>query len=118
VTLSAGKLDRRIVIEINSPIEKDASGADIERWMTLATPWAEYVPPAAGSEPYTADQHAAFVEGALRIRKSRAYTIDPAKHRIRFDGRIYNILGWVEGVRGESILITIKARLEEGAPPA
>ena len=61
-----GRLDRRIVIEQNTP-DQDATGQEIESWAELATVWAEVVP-VGGSEVFQAKQFGAETVKKFRIR--------------------------------------------------
>lgn len=116
---AAGKRDRRIIVQRMVVTGQDEAGHDVETPETLATVWARFVPPEAGREPYTASQFAAFVDAEFEVLyRADFLNLDPATHRIVFDGRVYNVLGVVEIERRSLLRFTAKARAEAGAPAA
>ncbi|TXH48140.1 MAG: head-tail adaptor protein [Desulfurellales bacterium] len=64
--MQAGKLRQRITIE-RATETRDAFGATLQSWGTLATVWAEVLPKAAGEE---------FTSDAASERTSQGYTIN------------------------------------------
>ena len=98
----AGKLNRRIALQSNAPIQ-DTYGDMIESWSLIGNVWAEMVS-AKGSEKFTAQQDAGFDTVVWRIRyRSDLDNLD----RVVYDGQNYDILGVnEEGYRTNLILIT------------
>lgn len=104
--LRAGALDRRIVIERNTP-GRSAAGAEVESWGTLATVWAN-VRPLKGRELFAAQAVQAETTTVFRIRHRDDVT---RKMRINYGGGLYGITSIAEiGVR-EGLDIMAAARV-------
>lgn len=86
--MRAGKLDREIVIERNTPT-RDSYGASIEGWATLATVWARKLEE-SGKEFFSADQVVADQKVVWRIRWPDGFT-PTVEDRINYDGNYYDI---------------------------
>ncbi len=89
--MAAGLLDRRIVIEQNTPTT-DAFGAEVESWSTLDTVWAQIMQP-KGREVFEANQVVAEVDVVFRIRWRSDVT---AKMRVSYGGETYDIAAAIE----------------------
>lgn len=88
--MRAGRLDRRATL-LAAAVAQDATGEEVAvSWLSIATVWAEHVP-VSGSERTAGSQIASSVTDLFRIRWSHQVKGLTAKHRIRFDGRDYNI---------------------------
>lgn len=97
--LDAGRLDRRITLQAFTSTTDDY-GEVIETWTDLAEVWAE-VRPLRGVERVEAAQLAAQVDTRFTIR----YRDDlaPGRHRITYQGRLYNIQAVLELGRREAL---------------
>lgn len=105
--MRAGRLDRRIELQKNSPTQNTA-GEEVDNWTELYTVWAEVIP-VRGSERYASQQDAAVIEEKFRIRYLSDIT---PKNRILYNSRIYDIKGVLEIGRREGLEIHAKARAE------
>jgi len=105
--VTAGKLDRRIIIE-RATFVLDAFGAAIPSWDEVATVWAE-VTPISDAERWAAAEIAATVTTRFRIRWGVGVTV---QDRIRFEGRLYDISGTKEVGRRQWQELTASARAE------
>lgn len=84
--MNAGALDRRALIEIPSGA-RDAYGALVPGWTTLATVWAR-VTPATGRELAALGAQISSAAYSVRIR----YRTDVAEDaRVTVDGRVLSI---------------------------
>lgn len=103
--MRAGTLDRRIVIEKNTPI-RSASGAEKESWATFATVWAgaRHV---AGGETFRGIGIVASAEIAFTVRWRTDIT---EEMRIQFDGDDYDIHRISEIGRREGLVIQASRR--------
>ena len=84
--MQIGRLDRRIVIEVNTPT-RSPSGEKVDSWATLATVWAE-VRPLRGKEFFDAAAVQSEIDTKFRIRFRSDLT---TKMRINYDGNLYDI---------------------------
>ncbi len=84
--MRAGKLDQRINIEQNSPVQNSV-GEQTDFWTTLATVWAEVVP-LKGRETFNSDQVIAIADVRFRIRHREG--LDNSM-RIVYGDNVYNI---------------------------
>jgi len=110
--LSAGDLDREIVLQTAAAAQSD-SGEETFDWTHAdeETLWAQWLP-AGTKEAYQAQQRlASYVDGVFRI-----YDRDPrpttSGMRIVFDGRVFDLKPWVELGRGDGLEIPVVARGE------
>lgn len=88
--MQAGKLRQRITIE-QATETRDAFGATLQSWGTLATVWAEVLPKVGG----TGEE---FVTDAASERTSQGYTINlryrsdvTTKMRVNWQGKLLDI---------------------------
>jgi SPP1 family predicted phage head-tail adaptor len=110
MALQAGDLDRRITIERFTET-RDPFNNPVKSWAPLATVWASRAD-VSDSERLAAQEIGAEITTRFRIRWSRALSdVDP-KDRVRFDGRLYDIVGVKEIARREGLEITTAARSE------
>lgn len=103
--MHAGKLDRRIVIQLKS-LSQNAYGEAIETWADLAEVFAQYLT-GGGNERFSSAQVYAETQGRFRIRWRADIT---PQHRIVFDGKEWDILAVDEIGRKEGLEIKVKAR--------
>lgn len=103
--MRAGDLDRRIVLEQNTPT-RDSLGAPIASWATFATVWAQ-VRPQRGTEPFQGDQENPRRPTTFRLRYRGDLTEDM---RIVYAGDTYDIESIAEIGRQEGLEITATAQ--------
>jgi SPP1 family predicted phage head-tail adaptor len=84
--MHAGELRHRIEIQENTPA-KNSLGEDVDTWTTVNKRWAK-VEPLTGRELQVQVQISADVTHRVTMRFYEGLT---AKHRIRFNGRIFAI---------------------------
>jgi SPP1 family predicted phage head-tail adaptor len=96
--LNAGRLDRRITIEIKT-VAQDEFGQPVETWTTLATVWA-HKRDIRASEKFRAQQEIAEEAAVFEIRWRSG--ID-AGDRLVHDGKTYDIEGVAEIGRREGL---------------
>lgn len=86
--LAAGDLDRRITIQRAMTVT-DELGSEVPAWIDLTTVWAsvEWV---KDGERFRAAEVAAYAEVRFTIRWGVGVT---AQDRVRYDGRVYEIVG-------------------------
>ena len=84
--MRAGQLDRRIVIERNTPAT-DSLGEPIDSWATLATVWAEVREP-RGREFFAGEQRVAEIDTVFIIRHRTDVT---PRDRINYNANLYDI---------------------------
>lgn len=110
MALSAGKLDRKIILQRFTET-RDAYNEPVKTWATLATRSASYEPLSDG-ERFRAGETAANASARFVIRYSAAVAdLDP-KDRLTFGGVVYQILHVKEIGRREGIEITAAARAD------
>lgn len=108
--MRAGDLDRRIVIQANTPTPNEY-GEPVDSWAKIHT--ADHLPakitPSRGSERFTAQQIVGRGVVTFRLR----YRADVrTTHRIVYDGRDYDIHDVREVGRREGLEIDASARSE------
>lgn len=108
--MAAGKLDRKIRLE-RATTTRDALGAPVQSWTTLAIVWAAYEP-LRDSERYAADQVGATATARFRIRHSATVADLGPLDRLVFEGRTYDIHAVKEVQRRKGLEITAAARGE------
>lgn len=101
MSLAAGRLDRRIVIERLALVD-DGYQKRPGSWAALATRPAQYVP-GRGSERFAAAAENATQPAAFRIRWSPAVADVSPADRVRALGRIWTIAGVAELGRREGL---------------
>lgn len=84
--MRAGDLRHRVEI-VRAAVTRDASGAEVKTWPTLAHRWAQ-VRPLNGQEQLQAQQAQASMTHRIRIRYYEGLTVED---RIKFDGRFFDI---------------------------
>ena len=99
-----GKLDRRIVLETNTP-SQDTYGDPIESWSTLDTVWAEKLT-ANAFEKFTGEKLAGFRRIAWMIRHRT--DVDNLA-RVVYNSENYEVLGVTEVGRKKGLIITTEA---------
>lgn len=107
--MRAGDLDRRVVIQAVTRTT-DGGGEAVETWAAIATVWAA-VWQLSATERAARPQTAAEETRRFRIRWTAAFTPGPGTHRIRFDGRTYDVQSVAEINRREGWDITATARV-------
>jgi SPP1 family predicted phage head-tail adaptor len=107
MTLRAGLLDRRILLERRVE-ETDDSGQSKPRWLPLAEVWAR-VEPLGGREGFGAQQFVAT--GDLRFTIRWRNDVTPL-HRVVYDGAAYDVVTVAEDGRREALLIVGRGRAE------
>lgn len=106
--MQAGKLDRRLLIEVNTP-SQDAYGEPLASWGTLATVWAEKLTPRA-YERYTGEQMQGLKSVGWRVR----YRTDLAAAnlmRVTENSVVYLVQGVIEVGRKEGHVLLTEAVL-------
>ncbi|GCL61494.1 head-tail adaptor protein [Pseudaquabacterium pictum] len=99
--LSAGQLDRQVVIEAATASKDGTFGAQVLTWATLATVWAQVLESSAepGSNPGQTAAVAAYVRPTkVRMRWRGDVT---TRHRVRHGARLLQITGVAELGRRE-----------------
>jgi SPP1 family predicted phage head-tail adaptor len=105
--IRAGNLDRRVVIQVNTPAQ-DAAGELVASWATLATVWA-HVEPIAGSERFTAEQ--VHAEATYRITIRYRSDVGPT-NRITYGGDTYVIESALEVGRQEALELSCTVKTD------
>ncbi len=108
--LTAGKMDRQIVIQQASAVQSDSGELSFD-WAqaTEDTVWAEWLPEGT-TEAWQAQQRlASYVSGVFKIY-DRSPRPTPDDTRILFDGKTYDIKPVIEIGRGRGLSIPVVAR--------
>lgn len=113
MSIRAGDLDRRIAIQTPDPGEVDAAGARIPSWNDVGTVWANYRP-VRDSERMASGSVTASIMARFQIRWSIAMSQIDERHRLLFDGRIFDIVAVKEIGRREGLEISATAGAERG----
>lgn len=106
--IRAGTLDRRIVIQTNTPAQ-DGYGEPVASWSTLATVWARYEA-LTGRERFVADQVAAEIDARFTIRYRSDVT---PKQRVTWDSKTWDIAAVLEEGRREALHLLCTARSDD-----
>ncbi|MDP2358015.1 MAG: phage head closure protein [Beijerinckiaceae bacterium] len=114
MSIEAGKLDRRIVIQ-RATVTTNALNEEVQSWAPLITVWAGKRE-VSDRERFAANEIGAEVTTRFTIRWSTQAGAVDARDRILYDGRVYNIHHAKEIGRRDGIEITAAARSEEPAP--
>lgn len=85
--MRAGKMDRRIVIQVRAVVGKSSSGEEIHDWVPFRTCWAEFVAD-RGQEIFKSHQRQGESSGLFRIRHFPGIT---SSMRVVYDGRNFDI---------------------------
>lgn len=112
--MNPGSRDRRIVIEYPTSTS-DAFGGEIKTWTAIGTGWWASFYPLKDSEVFRNSEATATVTHRFQIEWTNQVwsKIDP-RCRIKFDGRIYDVVGIKEIGRRQGIDISATARAENG----
>lgn len=98
--LSSGVFDRRITIQLNTPVPDDA-GDPIPNWSDLVDRWARFLPGPV-QEGVGANQVLRSGDVIWVLRDdTESRTFFPETHRIVHKGRIYEIVGIDESMARE-----------------
>lgn len=110
--LSAGALDREIVLETAALIQSQ-SGEQTFDWDggVATTVWAEWLPAGTREAWHAQSRLGSYVDGVFRIYDMTPRPV-PDRTRILFDGRIFDVKPYVEEGRGEGLLVPVVARGE------
>lgn len=109
--MKAGKLDRRVTIEVMGPATDDGLRAKAGGWFKLCDRWAA-LSPLGGAERIAAGEGAAFQMQKFRFRRSASLTITPDRHRLRYRGQIFDIVAVEEASGKEAWDVTASARAD------
>jgi head-tail adaptor len=89
--IAAGRLDRRIIIEVKGPAADDGMRAKPSGWLGVGKRWAGLTP-LSGAERVAAAENAAFQTLKFRVRRdSLTVTIGPKSHRVIYRGEPYDV---------------------------
>lgn len=89
--IAAGKLDRRITIEVIGPATDDGMRSKPGGWLKLCDRWAALMP-LTGAERVAAAEKSAVVTQRFRIRRDSSFTPNASAYRIRYAGQIYDLV--------------------------
>jgi len=106
MSITAGRLDRRIVIQQATESQNSDSGAVELTWSHFKTVWAEYMP-MRQSERFTAGRDMAVFTARFRVRYFEGLT---EEHRIVFESKNWDIIGIEEATRRWALIITAEVR--------
>lgn len=105
--MRAGELDRRITIERYTE-SRNEFNEPVLSWLPLATVWANRRD-ASASESWRAQEVGAQITTRFRIRYSSEVADVNPRDRIRYEGRLYNIVGVREAADGRNVALEIDA---------
>lgn len=108
--MQAGKLDRRITVQRNTPTV-DGAGGEIAGWADLCTVWASKQD-VRDVERAQAAAIGASITTRFQVRWSSITSTIDVEDRILFDGRAYDVKATKEIGRREGVEITAAARAE------
>jgi SPP1 family predicted phage head-tail adaptor len=105
--IAAGRLDRRIIIEVKGPAADDGTRAKPSGWLEVGKRWAELTP-LGGAERVAAAENVAFQTLKFRVRRdSLTIGIGPKSHRIVYRGEPYDVQDVQEvGKSGFDLVVT------------
>lgn len=111
----AGTYDRRIMIQIGTPITDAAGDIVNDDWADAFKLWAQRMPKSPGIERPTADGVLREFDMIFDVRDgTKARSIAPETHRVLYKGRIYEIVGILPGkVRADRITILTASRPDQ-----
>jgi len=113
--MNIGFLDRRITLEIPSPVPTlNAYGesAQADAWTTFVTVWAAMDNKAARSS-IIADQETAINRVTWRVRSSAFTRLVTPKYRVKYGNDYYNILAVQEVGRKDMIYLVTERVISE-----
>lgn len=101
--LRAGRLDREVIVERNTPT-RNVLGGNVDSWATLHTVWCEVIP-IRGTELMKLG-----IEVSTEVAKFRTHYISgiTTADRISYDSDYWDILYVSELGRGQGLEITAK----------
>lgn len=108
--IAAGPLDRRITIQ-RQDVSQSESGAEVVRWVDVATVYAKKKE-TAGYERFASAQFVGRAAKQFLIRWSSEVAGITTKHRVIFDGREHDIVDVREVGRREGIELDCTVRSE------
>lgn len=88
VFAQAGKLRKRLTLQVNQPSAKDNFGAWVDNWVDVATVYAS-VEPISGREFFNAAQIQSDITHRIRMRVRKDLTVTPDM-RLKFGTRIFH----------------------------
>jgi head-tail adaptor len=109
--LSAGKLDREIVLQVASPTQSESGEVTFD-WdhAESLTLWAEWLPRGT-RETFRFEREGSYIDGLFRV-----YDIvprpTPDNTRILFEDRVFDVQGVTEIGRGEGLDLAVVAHGE------
>jgi SPP1 family predicted phage head-tail adaptor len=105
--ITAGRLDRRITIQVKGPAVDDGLRAKPSGWLDVAQRSAELTV-LSGAERVAAAENAAFQTLKFRVRRdSLTAAIGPKSHRLIYRGEPYDVQEVQEvGKSGFDVLVT------------
>lgn len=89
MSLDAGRLRHRVVIERNTPAQDTTTGEMVDYWSEYTTVWAS-IEPMSAKEFIAAQAVQSEVTGKIVMRFRADITPDM---RVNHNGRVYNIVG-------------------------
>lgn len=105
MTLRAGRLDRRIILQDYTSDNGSPYGEEFKTWTNTATVWAQFIP-VKGTEEFLSVERYAEAEARFVIRYRTGVT---PKTRISFDSKTWNVIAVVEVGRQEALELYAKA---------
>lgn len=106
-----GRMDRRIVIERNTPGADNTFGEAAASWGTYATVWARKVDVSDG-ERIASGQVSSSTRARFTVRSSTAMRAMDTKDRIVYDGAYWQVHGIKETLDGRDRFLEITASVE------
>lgn len=88
--MRAGRLNRRIVFQLNTPTQNADTREEVASWADLATRFAN-VRYDKGAERFSSDQFIGRSVATFQVRQESTFTPDPKKHRISFESKYWDI---------------------------
>ena len=107
----SGPRDRRIVIQSPGTPTVNAMGEQIPNWETVATLWAKYMP-LRDSERLQAAQVQSTITVRFQVLWSLSVDQVDERHRVLFDGRVFDVVGVKEIGRREGLELSCAATSE------
>ena len=110
--LSAGRLDREIVLQVATTTIQSTSGELTFDWphATSHTLWAQWFPKGT-RETFRFQREGSYIDGVFRI-----YDVSPRptpeNTRVLFEGRMFDVQGVTELGRGEGLDLAVAAHGE------
>ena len=112
--LSAGELDREIVIQTASVIRDANTGAAAPDWdnPSEATIWAKWLPGSTRESFLAQRQVGSYIDGVYQVYDLDTRPDPDTSRIVGHDGRTYDLKPLVEIGRGEGLLLPVVARGE------